>query len=136
MNAGARIADLRAGDERRAVVESGGARRAAGALGDVLVDFAVFVGTGAEAFDRSIDQARVELVNRFPGKALPIQGAGREVLDHNVAALDQLAKHFFTFFMLGVDRNTALVAVEHGEIQTVDVGLIAQLSARNVAPPG
>ena len=86
MNAGARIADLRAGHQRWAVVEAGGARRAAGALGDVLVDFAVFVGTRAEAFHRSVDDARIESVNRFPGKALAIERAGREVFDHHVAA--------------------------------------------------
>src|SRR3954462_10022224 len=33
----ARVADLRAGDDRRAVLEAGGAHRAAGRLGDVLV---------------------------------------------------------------------------------------------------
>src|SRR5262249_44754998 len=38
---GAGIADLRAGDERRAVAEAGGGGGAAGALGDVLVDLAV-----------------------------------------------------------------------------------------------
>jgi hypothetical protein len=40
---GARVADLRAGDQRRAVVEAGRRRGAAGALRDVLVDLAVLV---------------------------------------------------------------------------------------------
>ena len=133
VNAGAGIADLRAGDERRTIFESRGARRAAGALGDIFVDLAVFVGAGAKTFHRSVDQARVEGVNRFPGKPLTIERAGREVLDHHVASLDQLAKHFLAFFMLGVDRDAALVAVEHGEIQAVDIGLVAQLAAGDIA---
>src|SRR5262249_39068542 len=45
VEAGARIADLRAGNKRRAVAESGGRGGAAGALGDVLVDLAVFIRT-------------------------------------------------------------------------------------------
>ena len=43
MQAGAGIADLRAGDERWTFAESGRGRRAAGALRDVLVDLALFV---------------------------------------------------------------------------------------------
>ncbi len=43
MQPGAGIADLRAGDERRAVVEARRRRRAARALRDVLVDLAVLV---------------------------------------------------------------------------------------------
>src|SRR5688500_9513974 len=49
MQAGAAVADLRAGDERRAVTEASGRCGAAGALRDVLVDLAVFVRAGAEA---------------------------------------------------------------------------------------
>src|SRR5258706_15517875 len=135
MNTGSRIADLRAGHQRRAVVEPGGARRAAGTLGDILVNFAVLVRAGAEPFDRSVDQARVKFVNYFPGKTLTVERTGREILHHHVAGFDQLAKNFFAFFMFRVDRDTALVAVEHGEIQTIDVGLVAQLAARNIAAP-
>ncbi len=62
MQAGAAIADLRAGDERRAVAEAGRRGRTAGALGDVLVDLAVLVGAGAEALHRGDDHARVELL--------------------------------------------------------------------------
>jgi hypothetical protein len=43
VQAGAGIADLRAGDQRRAIIEAGGGRRTAGALRDVLVDLAVLV---------------------------------------------------------------------------------------------
>src|SRR3978361_1551602 len=52
MQAGAAVADLRAGDQRQAVAEAGGRGRTAGALGDVLVDLAVFIRSGTEALDR------------------------------------------------------------------------------------
>src|SRR5438093_171404 len=52
MQAGAAVADLRAGHQRRAVVEPGGRGRAAGALRDVLVDLAVGVGSRTRGFDR------------------------------------------------------------------------------------
>ena len=49
MQARARVADLRAGDQRRTVVEARRRRRAAGALRDVLVDLAVLVGARARS---------------------------------------------------------------------------------------
>src|SRR5581483_4022536 len=60
MKAGAGIADLRAGDERRPVAETGRRSSAAGALRDVLIDLAVLVGAGAVAFHRRNDHARIE----------------------------------------------------------------------------
>ena len=89
MQTGAGIADLRAGDERRALAEPGGGRGAAGALGDVLVDLAVLVRAGAEALDRRHDHARVELVDALPGEAHAVERARREVLNQHVAVLDQ-----------------------------------------------
>src|SRR5260370_23078440 len=35
--------------------------------------------------------------------------------------------------MLGVDGDRALVVVQHGEIEAVDIGDVAQLAARDVA---
>ena len=89
MQAGAAVADLRAGDQRRTVAEAGGRGRAAGALRDVLVDLAVLVGAGAEALDRGDDHARVELVDVLPGQPHAVERAGREILHQHVAVLDQ-----------------------------------------------
>ena len=89
MQARARVADLRAGHERRTVAEAGGRSRTAGALRDVLVDFAVFVRAGAKALDRSDDHARVQLVDVLPGEAHAIERAGREVLDQDVALFNK-----------------------------------------------
>ena len=66
MQAGAAVADLRAGDERQAVAEAGGRGRAAGALGDVLIDLAVFVRAGAKALDRGHDHLRVDARGSSP----------------------------------------------------------------------
>src|SRR5215469_7452695 len=52
VQAGAAVADLRAGDERQPIMEAGGRSRAAGALRDVLIDLAVFVRSGSKTLDR------------------------------------------------------------------------------------
>src|SRR5204863_8419298 len=58
MQSRAGVADLRAGDKRRALAEAGGGRGTAGALRDVLIDLAVLVGPGAEALHRGHNHAR------------------------------------------------------------------------------
>ena len=136
MQAGAAVADLRAGDERQAVAEAGGRCRTAGALRDVLVDLAVFVGTGAEALDRGHDHFRIDAVDLFPGESHAVEHAGAEILHQHVAILDQRGEDFLALRILGVERDRALVVVEHGEIQAVDVRHVLQLTARDVADAG
>src|SRR4029077_3250510 len=48
IKAGTAVADLRTGDQRRAIIETGGRSRAAGTLRDVLIDLAVFIRTRTE----------------------------------------------------------------------------------------
>ena len=136
MQPGARVADLGAGDQRRAFAEAGGGGRAAGALRDVLVDLAVLVGARAEALDRGHDHARVGLVDVLPGEPHAVERAGREVLHQHVAVLDQAIEDFPALGMLAVDGNRALVAVQHGEIEAVLPFHVAQLPARDVADTG
>ena len=133
MKPGAAVADLRAGDQRRALAETRGRGRAAGALRDVLVDLAVFVGTGAEALHGSNDHARVELVDVLPGQPHAVERARREILDQHVASLDQLVEHALALRVLGVDRDRALVVVEHREVERVGALHVHQLAARDVA---
>src|SRR3954468_3304615 len=66
VDAGAGVADLGAGHQRDAVDLAGGRRRAAGALGDVLVDLAVRIRARAEALDRGVDHPRVDLLDPLP----------------------------------------------------------------------
>src|SRR5262249_42937743 len=115
----AAVADLRAGDERRALPEAGGGGGAARALGDVLVDLAILVRAGAEALDRGHDHARIGLVDVLPGQPHAVERAGREILHQHVAVLDQPIEDFLALGMVGVDGDRTLAAVEHGEIEAV-----------------
>ena len=76
--------------ERDAIDLAGGRGGAAGALRDVLVDLAVFERTGTEALHRGVDHPRIDLLDLLPRKAHAIDRAGRVVLHHDVALLDQL----------------------------------------------
>src|SRR2546430_1419290 len=73
---GAAVADLRAGDERRAVAEAGRGGGAARALRDVLVDLSILVGARAEALDPGHDHSRVGLLEAAPRAAHAVEGAG------------------------------------------------------------
>jgi hypothetical protein len=119
---------------RRAVPEAGGRGGTAGALRDVLVDLEVVVVMAvAEALDRGDDHLGVQLLDALPGEAHAVERAGAEVLDQHVGFADQLLQHHLALGLLGVQRQRALVAVEHGEVECVDVRDVAQLRARDVA---
>ena len=134
MQAGTGIADLRPGDKRCAVRHAGGAHRAAHRLRDVFIGLEIRVrAAGAEALDRTHHDARVDLVNFFPGEAEAIEHAGAEVFHHDVALLQQVDEHFLALRRFHVHRDRALVAIEHGEIQRIRTGHIAQLAARGIA---
>ena len=133
VESGAGITDLGGGHHRGPVMEAGGGRRAARALGDVLIDLAVLVRPGAETLDRGADQPRVDLVNPFMREAHAVQRAWRKVFDHDVADLDELGEDRLALFGLGIEGEGALVAVEHGEIEAVHALDVAQLMAGDVA---
>jgi hypothetical protein len=134
MQASARVADLCAGDERRTVRHAGGAHRAAHRLRHVLVSLEVGVWPArAEALDRAHHDLGVDLVDLLPGEAEPLEHARAEVLHHDVRLLQQVDEHLLALVGLHVDRDRALVAVEHREIQAVGVRHVAQLAARRVA---
>src|SRR5262252_5862880 len=136
MQAGAGIADLRAGHQRRTVAKAGGRGRAAGALRNVLIDLAVLVRARPKAFDRGDDHARIELVNVLPSQAHAVERAWREILNQDVALFHQPIEDFLALAMLGIDRDRTLAAVEHREVQAVGPFDVAQLSARDVADAG
>src|SRR5262245_18765760 len=132
MKPGAAIADLRASDQRRSVTETRGRGRTARALRNVLVDLAILIRAGAEAFHRSHDHARIELVDVLPGEAHAIERAGGEILNEHIAGLDQLVEHTLALRMLGVDRDRALVVIEHREVERVGALHVHKLAACNV----
>jgi hypothetical protein len=49
-----------------------------------------------------------------------------------VAFFQQIDEHRLAFRALHVDRDRALVAVQHGEIKTVGIRHVAQLAARRI----
>jgi len=131
--AGPRVADLRSGGDRRTVLEPRGAHRAAHRLGDDLVCLEVGVPAPAEAFDGGVDDARVDLLQTFPAEAKPIHHPGAEVLHQDVGLSDEVSKDLLPVVALQVQGDAALVAVEHGEVEAVDVGHVAQLGPSDVA---
>src|SRR3984893_5158907 len=132
---GAGIANLGAGDQRRPFAEAGSGRGAAGALRNVLVDLAILVRAGAEALHRRYDHLRIGLVDVVPGEPHAVEGAGGEILHQHVAMLDQPLEDFLALGVFGIDRDRALVAVEHGEVEAVGALHVAQLPAGDVARP-
>ena len=72
----------------------------------------------------------------LPGNTHAIQCTGCKVLDKDVAFLDERVQNLFAFWVLGVQRNRSLVVVEHGEVQTVHAGDVAQLAASGVTLTG
>jgi len=107
VHAGVAVAERGAGDRRRAVPETRRRGVAAGALRHVFVRLDVGEGRAiGEAFDDAEDQARVELMDMFPGEALAVERARRHVFDHHIGAADQLLQDRLAFGRLGVDLET------------------------------
>src|SRR5262249_51719463 len=67
------------------------------------------------------------------GEALAVEHAGAEILDDNVAAPDQLLDHRLAFWRFQIDRDAALVRVQHREIEAVRTLDVLQLAAGDVA---
>src|SRR5205085_3292205 len=127
MHAGAAVADLRAGDGRWAVFPAGRARGAAHALRDILVGLEIGVAARAESLDRGVGDARVQLLEPRPGEPLPVEHAGAEILDHHIAAAHQLFQYLFAARRFQIDRDAALVRVQHREIEAVAAFDVAHL---------
>ncbi len=51
----------------------------------------------------------------------------------HVGDADQLLQHFLALGGLGVEGERALVGVQHGEVERVRIGDVAELGARHVA---
>jgi hypothetical protein len=86
-----------------------------------------------EALHGGQDHPGIEFLDAGPGEAHPVQRPGAEILDHHVGILDQLLQHFLAGLGLGVQRQRALVRVEHREVERVRILDVAQLRAGHVA---
>ena len=77
----------------------------------------------AEAADRAVDQARIELAQLLLADAQLLRHAGPEVLDVHVGRLHQLVQALAVGRLLGVERDAALVAVVGLEVRAVEAAL-------------
>ncbi len=101
----------------------------------VFVDLAILIGTRTEPLDGGNDHARVDGVDLLPGKTHAVEHAGAEILHQNITFLDKAGENLLAGRIFCVKRDRALVVIEHGEIEAVDLGNILQLTARDVANP-
>ena len=78
---------------------------------------------GAEAADRQVDDARVDLGAVLVPDADPVGRAGAEVLDHDVGAADEVVEDLARLGPLEVERHAELVAaaLEHRDRHVVCV---------------
>jgi hypothetical protein len=72
-------------------------------------------------------------LNLLPGKSHTVDGTRSKVFDHHVTMLDELGKDLFALGILGVQREAALVVVQHCEVEAVHIRNILQLSSRSVS---
>ena len=75
----------------------------------------------AVAGDRAIDQPRIDLAQRPGPETEPRHHAGPELLDQNVGALDQRHQPGAVGFVLEIEHQALLAAVEHGEHRALAV---------------
>src|SRR3954451_4033967 len=136
MDSGAGVTDLRASRDRRTVLEAGGRHGPTHRLRDDFVGLEVEIPSRTEALDGGIDQARVDLAQPLPGEAEPIDDAGAEVLHEDVDPRDQIGEDPLALVALHIQRDAALIAVEHREVQAVGAWHVAKLAAGDIAGAG
>src|SRR5580700_11498375 len=117
MDAGAAVTDLGSSHRRRPVFPARRARGPAHALRDILIGLAILVRPRPEPLDGGVDDPRVQFLKAFPGEALPVEHAGTEIFKDHIAAPNQLLDHLFAVWRFQIDRNAALVRVQHREIE-------------------
>ena len=119
---------------RRVLGKAGDAHRAAHRLRDRLEALEAAVRpVGAEALDRGVDQPRVQLRQHLVAEPQPVQRAGPEILHQHVGLGDHLPEQLLALLGLQIERQAALVGVQHQEEQAVAVGAVAHVGARDVA---
>ena len=104
----------RARPQRRSVSVTGGAHDAGSRLhGEVHRQIVAIRTREAETGRGSIDHARIDFVQHREPDAQPVHHAGRVILHQCVGFQHQLAQDFLAFVGLQVQRDAALVGVQH-----------------------
>ena len=126
------------GFERRPVGLPGNAHDAAGRLRDHVEGEVVLVGSaGAKALHLRVDDARIDGVHHVVAEPQPLNGAGREILHHDIGAFRHVLDEIEPTLGFEVDGDGFLVGVEQQEIPGVlalaRAGLPAQQGAARFA---
>src|SRR5206468_9885021 len=134
MDAGAGVADGRAAAHGLAVVEPGHAHHAARGLGDHVEALVLVVRTGEpEALDARDDDARVRRAQPVVVEAQPLHQPGREILHHDVGALDHPQEPPAGGGGADAAGHAALVGVEDEEEHRVEAGHLGPVAPRLLA---
>ena len=119
-HAGAGIAERHAGFERRPVGLAGNAHDAAGRLRDHVEGEVVLVrAAGAETFQLRVDDARIDGAHYVVAEPQPLDGAGREILHHDIGVLRHILDEREPALGFQIDGDGFLVGVEQKEIPRV-----------------
>ena len=136
MQTRARVADGRAGLERRPAGQAGHAQRPARGQRDrVEALVAAPRPESAEALDRGVDQPRAAFAQVRVAEPEAIHRAGREVFQDDVDVLRQRAEQVAALIRLEVERDAALVGVQQNEEVGIQPRLVGQETAARFADP-
>ena len=134
VQAGARIADGRAGLEGRPAGQTGHAQRAARGQRDGVEALVAAPRPGsAEALDRGIDQPRAAFAQVRVAETEAVHRTGREVFQHDVDVVRQRAEQVAALIRLEVERDAALVGVEQNEEMGIQPRPVGQETAARFA---
>ena len=109
------------------------AQRAAHGLGDHVEAHVILVGTFPEALDLRVDDPGIDLLDDVVAEAQPLDGAGGEILDHDVGLLQHLREDLAAAFAAEVQRDAALVGVEQHEVVRIHARRVGGRTAPLVA---
>ena len=89
-----------------------------------------------EPLDLGKDATRVDGPDLVPPEPQLLDGSGREVLHHDVRALDEPAKNVLARLGLEIAGHRPLVRVEKDEVERVHVGALGNREPPRVPAPG
>ena len=133
---GARVADGRSGLEGLGLECAREAQGSTRGLSDHVEAHVVLVWTLAKTLDLRVDQAGIDLPDNVIAEAQPLDGAGGEILDHDVGLLQHLRENLATAWAAEVQGDAAFVGVEQHEVVRIHPRLVGGSTAPLVAAPG
>ncbi len=137
MHACARVADVGAVHQWRAVGLAGDAHCARGRLRDRLEALEAAIWTErAKALDRGVDRPRIEHLHRLVPETESFHHPGPEILGHDIGFAHETAGGFLALVGFQVDDDASLVAVEEQEEEAVEIWIVTVPQSARPAPVG